>query len=63
MTVFVWDMIRKFKVMSVGGAYYSHDAIEPGVGKAPGSHDAVKRKMLSGESGKRTTFGSADASP
>ena len=32
MTVFVWDMIGKFKVMSVGGAYYSHDAVEPGVG-------------------------------
>ena len=25
-------MIGKFKVMSVGGAYYSHDAVEPVLG-------------------------------
>ena len=30
--VYVWDMIGKFKVMSVGGAYYSHDAVEPVLG-------------------------------
>ena len=27
--VYVWDMIGKFKVMSLGGAYYSHGAVEP----------------------------------
>ena len=32
MFLFIWDMIGKFKAMSVGDAYYSHDAIEPGVG-------------------------------
>ena len=32
MSTFVWDMIGKFKVMSVNGANYSHDAVEPGVG-------------------------------
>ena len=28
---FVWDMMGKFKVMSVNGASYSHDAVELGV--------------------------------
>ena len=32
MTVFVLENIGKFKVISVGGAYYSHDAVEPGFG-------------------------------
>ena len=30
--VYVWDMIGKFKVISVGGAYYSHDAVGPVLG-------------------------------
>ena len=41
MSTFVWDMIGKFKVMSVNGANYSHDAVEPGVGLRFG--DPVKR--------------------
>ena len=33
MSTFVWDMIGKFKVMSVNGANYSHGAVKPVVGQ------------------------------